>query len=106
VTDALKSSCKIIVSPIVDGLRKIIGQFDPEFQQPLLQNIVLGGGGSQLRGLDRLIEEALEPFGGGKVTKVYDFVFAGASGALKLAMSMAPESWEQLRLGDRAKRAA
>jgi rod shape-determining protein MreB len=106
ITDALKQACKIIVPPIVEGLRKVIGQFDPEFQQPLLRNIVLGGGGSQLKGLDRLIEEALEPYGGGNVTKVYDFVFAGASGALKLAMSMSADSWKKLRTAEHASKKA
>ena len=50
--------------PIVTGLRELIGRFDPEFQQRMLQNIVLGGGGSQLRGLDRVIEEAMTEYGG------------------------------------------
>ena len=60
VTDVLKDACQVLVPPIIDGLRELIGRFDPEFQQRMLHNIVLGGGGSQLKGLDRVIEEGLK----------------------------------------------
>jgi rod shape-determining protein MreB len=96
VTETLKASCRTIVPPIIDGLRELIGRFDPEFQQRLLQNIVLGGGGSQLRGLDQVIEEALKEYGGARVKKVGDAVYAGAAGALKLAMSTPAEFWTQV----------
>src|SRR5262249_30628918 len=97
VTEPLKAACKTIVPLIIGGLREVIGKFDPEFQQRMLNNIVLGGGGSQLKGLDRMIEEGLKEYGGAKVKRVYDAMFAGAVGALKLAMSMPPEQFNKVK---------
>ncbi|MGL4463313.1 MAG: rod shape-determining protein [Planctomycetia bacterium] len=96
VTTTLKSACQTLIPPIVQGLRELIARMDPEMQPRLLQNILLGGGGSQLRGLDRVIEEYLKEYGGGKVTRVPDTVHAGSVGALKLAMSMPAEYWEKM----------
>ncbi len=96
VTEPLKAACRTIVPPILEALNELILRFDPDFQQRLLQNIILGGGGSQLRGLDRVIEEGLKEYGGARVTKVGDAVFAGAAGALKLAMNTPAEGWQRL----------
>jgi rod shape-determining protein MreB len=96
VTAPLHDACRVMGQAIVEGVQGLIARLDPEFQQRLLRNIVLCGGGSQLRGLDTLIEAGLEEYGGGKVTRVQDAVFAGAFGALRLAMSMPPEYWGEL----------
>jgi rod shape-determining protein MreB len=97
VSEPLKAACRSVVEPIVQAVRGLIGRFDPEFQQRLRSNIILGGGGSQLRGLDRLLEDSLKDYGGAKVTRVSDPTYAGAVGALKLAMGMPREGWIQLK---------
>ncbi len=97
VTEPLKGACMSIVGPIIEAVRDLIGKFDPEFQQRLRNNIILGGGGSQLKGLDRVIEESLKEYGGAKVTRVTDATYAGAVGALKLAMGMPVHGWTSLK---------
>jgi len=106
VTEPLKAACDTIVGPIVEAVRGLISRFDPEFQQRMRQNIILGGGGSQLKGLDRVIETSLKDYGGAKVTRVSDATYAGAVGALKLAMSMPAHGWTALKTQSVAKKAA
>ena len=96
VTDLLHDACRAIVPPILDGIKLLVARFDCEVQLALRQNIVIAGGGGQLNGLDRQIEKSLVEYGGGSVSRAYDSVFAGASGALKLAMEMPFECWERL----------
>jgi rod shape-determining protein MreB len=96
VSKQLNAACRSVVPGIVEALRELISKFDREFQSSLLSNVLLGGGGSQLKGLDRMIEKALQPYGGASVTLVDDSVFAGATGALKMAMSMPAEYWQQI----------
>jgi rod shape-determining protein MreB len=97
VTAPLKEACKTIVPPIVQGLRELVARLDPELQQRMLANIVLGGGGSQLKGLDRMIEDGLKEYGVVKAKRVGDAVYAGAVGALKLAMSLPEDCWGRLK---------
>jgi rod shape-determining protein MreB and related proteins len=96
ITGELKEACRMIVPDIVAGLHKLVSSFDAEFQRRMLTNVVLAGGGSQIRGLDRMIEEDLQKYGGGRVTKVHEPVFAGANGALKLATDMPDEYWKEV----------
>lgn len=96
VTEFLKDSCKSIVKPMVDGVRQVVARVNPKFQRALLDNILLGGGGSQLKGLDLLLEQGLAAVGGATVCKVSDSVYAGAAGALRLAMNMPASSWQKI----------
>jgi rod shape-determining protein MreB len=96
ITKEMKEACLTIVKPMVDALHKLIATFDPEFQALLRNNVLLGGGGSQIPGLDRVLERAMDDLGGGKVVKVDEPLFAGANGALKIAHDMPEEYWETL----------
>ena len=43
-----------------------------------------------------MIEKGLHDYGGGNVRRVSDSEFAGAVGALKLAMATPPARWEEI----------
>ena len=96
ITKEMKEACLTIVKPMVDALHKLIATFDPEFQALLRNNVLLGGGGSQIPGLDRVLERAIDELGGGRVKKVAEPLYAGANGALKIAHDMPEEYWETL----------
>lgn len=96
VTEPLREACSIILEPLQDGLQTVIARVDPEFRATIMKHILLSGGGSQLRGLDRVIESAFSGFAP-VVSKVYDCLFAGAVGAFKLAMAMTDEHWEVIQ---------
>jgi len=98
VTEAIRSSCRKIIPPIVEGLGKLIATFDPEFQHRLKNRVLLAGGGSQIQGLDLAIEaEMRKRLGEGKVIRIEEPVYGGANGALKIAHDMPEEFWEKLR---------
>lgn len=98
ITDLVRTACRSIVPPMVDAIGELIGTFDPEFQERLKNRVLLGGGGSQIRGLDAEIERQMhERLGGGKVLRVEEPIYGGANGALKIAHDMPAEYWEKLR---------
>ena len=97
ITMEMKMACEILVKPIVEGIHKLVSTFNPEFQEKIRNNIVLSGGGGRMDGLNKRIEDAMKEFGGGRVTVVEEPLYAGANGALQLAIDMPGEFWQQLR---------
>jgi rod shape-determining protein MreB len=98
VTVPMRTACQRIVGPIVEGLGQLIGTFDPEFQERLKNRVLLAGGGSQIKGLDRAITAEMHRLlGGGNVIRIEEPVYGGANGALKIAHDMPEEYWEQLK---------
>jgi rod shape-determining protein MreB len=96
IAEQLYKACSSIVPGIVNAIAKLVANYDPEFQQKLRNNVLLGGGGSQITGLPDLIEQGMEKVGGGKVSRVEEPVFAGANGALRLAKRMPEHYWQIL----------
>ena len=97
ISSEVRESVNLIVPEIVDGIRKLVSTFDPEFQERIRGRVYLGGGGSQIYGLREAIAEGMKAIGGGNVMLVDEPVFAGANGALKLAREMPAQYWEKLR---------
>lgn len=97
ITELVYKACYAMVPPTVAALQDLIASYDPEFQSQMRGNILLGGGGSQIRGLGLAIEKALEEYGGGKVTTIEEPQFAGANGALKFALDMPEEYWKEFK---------
>ncbi len=97
ITAELKQACEILVGPIVEGIKRLVSSFNPEFQEKLRDNVILSGGGGMLDGLNKRIEDAMQAIGGGHVAVVEEPLYAGANGALQLALDMPGEYWQQLR---------
>ncbi|HUW33292.1 MAG TPA: MamK family actin-like protein [Planctomycetota bacterium] len=96
VTDELKTASESIIDEVDVALHKLISSFDPEFQTRLRSNIIISGGGSQIIGLPSRLAERLEDLGGANVYAVEEPVYAGANGALQLAIDMPDEYWQKL----------
>lgn len=96
VTEELREACESILPELISAARELIITYDPDYQYELRQNILLAGGGSQIRGLAEEVRSNLSEFGPCKVSVVDDPVYAGANGALKLAMDMPEIEWRQM----------
>ncbi|HRP97077.1 MAG TPA: MamK family actin-like protein [Rhodocyclaceae bacterium] len=94
ITEEMRRACESILPGIVETAAEMIARFDPEYQDAVRRNIILAGGGSQIRGLARYLERELGSYGPCKVKSVDDPLFAGADGCLALAKDMPPEYWE------------
>jgi len=99
ITELIYKACYTIVPPTVAALQDLIATYDPEFQAKMRGNILLGGGGSQIRSLGLAIEEALKEYGGGKVTTVEEPQYAGSNGALQIALDMPEDYWREFEGG-------
>lgn len=94
ITTEVQRACESILPGLEETMLELIANFDPEFQKKVRENIILAGGGSQIRGLREHVEQVLKEYGPCHVRVVPDPLFGGADGALSLAVDMPPEYWE------------
>ncbi|MCP3914105.1 MAG: hypothetical protein GY711_00945 [bacterium] len=98
LTEEMRTACRRMVPPIVEGLGQLVATFDPEFQDKLKDRVLLAGGGSQIKGLDFAIQEEMRKMlGGGRVIRIEEPIYGGANGALKIAHDMPEDFWEKLK---------
>ncbi|MEO5374196.1 MAG: rod shape-determining protein [Alphaproteobacteria bacterium] len=96
VSQQIKAACEAILPDIIENVKILIENFPPEDQATVLRNIVLAGGGSQMKGLAEVVTAKLADYGDVRVTRVGDPTYDGCSGALKLAQELPPKYWSQL----------
>jgi len=96
ISKELNESVDSILPDIIKTTRKLITEFDQEFQNSLKENIILAGCGSRIKGLAEIIENELSDLGEVKVRLTEDPVYAGAIGGLRLGQDMPVEEWSKL----------
>ncbi len=96
IKNEIRRACESILPAILETTTEMIARFDPEFQEKIKNNIVLAGGGSQIRGIREYLQDAMKEYGSCKISCVEDPLFAGSEGALKLAQDMPSEFWEDM----------
>jgi len=101
ITDCMQAACESIVDPIVENVKTLIADSNPEFHDQFRANMVLAGGGSGIKGLGAMIERRLSDMGDVNVHVVDDPVRLGAMGGLRLAMEVPEDMWKNLTLASR-----
>ena len=101
ITDCIQNACESIVDPIVENVKELISQSNPEFHTEFRRNMVLAGGGSGIAGLGAMIERRLSDMGDVNVHVVDDPVRLGAMGGLRLSMEVPEDMWKNLTLASR-----
>lgn len=96
ITNEMRRACESILPAIIETTSEMIVRFDPEFQVKIKNNIILSGGGSKIRGIDRYIKEALKELGECDVRCVEDPLFVVSDGAMLLAKDMPDKYWEEM----------
>ncbi|HEX6203992.1 MAG TPA: rod shape-determining protein [Thermoanaerobaculia bacterium] len=96
VTQPMRVACESLLPPLVETMLDLLSRVDPEFQERVRQNVVLAGGTSLIRGLDKRLEAELAQVGGGRVSRVSDPVFAGSDGGLSIAIEAPEGDWDKL----------
>jgi len=97
ITAEMRCACESILPGMVETTLSLIADFDPEYQKTVRNNVILAGGGSQIKGLCEYFEGVLQDYGPCHLRCISDPLFAGADGALALATDMPEEYWEDLR---------
>ncbi len=97
--DAVGNACNILIDKIYPALTKLISSASSDSVVTLLQNIIITGGGSQIRGIDTVLQKRLtdDGFEAPRVRLAgQEFLRYVAIGALKAARAARDNQWQVL----------
>jgi len=97
--DAVGNACNVLIDKIYPAITKLISSASSDSVVTLLQNIIVTGGGSQIRGIDTILQKRLAD-DGYEAPRVrlagQDFQRYVAIGALKAARAARENQWQVL----------
>jgi rod shape-determining protein MreB and related proteins len=97
--DVLGRACNRLIDQIYPALTKLIERASSDSVETLLQNIIITGGGSQMKGIDTVLQKKLTD-DGYEAPKVrlagHDYQRYVAVGALKAARAARDNQWQHL----------
>jgi len=99
VADAISDACDTLLDKVYEAVRALIVKADPDSIPDLLQNIIITGGGSMIKGFDAALQNMLteEGFEGCVVRGIgEDYKTRVADGALKAACQAKDRQWQTL----------
>jgi len=99
IADAVGNSCNLLIDKIYPALTTLISAASSDSVVALLQNIIITGGGSQIRGIDTILQKKLadEGYESPRVRLAgQDFQRYVALGALKAARAARENQWQVL----------
>jgi rod shape-determining protein MreB len=97
--EVIGRACNQLIDRIYPALTRLIAQASSDSVTTLLQNIIVTGGGSQIRGIDLVLQQKLsdEGYEAPKVKLAgHDYQRYVASGALKAARAARDNQWQVL----------
>lgn len=98
ITEEMRAACESILPPLSETVADLLSRVEPEYQQRVLNNIILAGGSSLIAGLSEALDSTLSELGRVRVTLIHDPVFAGSDGGLAIARDASDGDWEKLSL--------
>ena len=95
-SEVMSECCEVVVEPILASIRELLARASSDAIEHLLQNIILAGGGSQIRGLPELLQKTLreEGYDGAVCTVPQDYQHLVANGAVKVANNVRDDQWQ------------
>jgi actin-like ATPase involved in cell morphogenesis len=96
ITEQIKESCESLLVDLLNNITNLIETCDADAVRTVMKNIILTGGGSQIRNLAAYLESALNRMGyeDAKVTCAKEPKRIVAAGALKIARVAQDSLWQ------------
>ncbi len=94
--ELIKNACEVLIEPTLKCVRQLFARCDSESVLHVMKNIIVAGGGSQVRGLAQDLERILhsEGYEDAHVSVPEDYRRLVALGALKIANNVRDDQWQ------------